>query len=94
MSFLANRAAYRPRSSILSQIAMSSITQLRQLSSQVALELVSAANKRAAGSCHGEPGSDLENKKKELFHKQESLSDMAGRAASHKGVLRRSLYQR
>jgi hypothetical protein len=39
-------------------------------------------------------GRTLENKKKELFHKQESLSDMAGRAASHKGVLRRPPYQR
>jgi len=39
-------------------------------------------------------GRTLENKKKELFHAPESLSDMAGRAASHKAVLRWSACQR
>jgi hypothetical protein len=39
-------------------------------------------------------GRILGNKKKKLFHKQESLSDMAGMAISHKAVIRRPSYQR
>jgi hypothetical protein len=54
----------------------------------------SAANSGRRDRMTVNRGRTLENKKKELFHKQESLSDMAGRAASHKEVLRRPPYER